>query len=120
MLRTRKESVKIRHKRIRKNMKGSALQPRLSVFKSTRHIYVQLIDDTKSVTLVSASTLDPKFKEKMRTTGNIAAAKLVGELIAQKALEKGFKKVVFDRGGFPYHGRIKALADSARQMGLEF
>ncbi|MGJ3204137.1 50S ribosomal protein L18 [Geobacillus thermoleovorans] len=109
---------KKRHARIRKKIFGTAERPRLSVFRSNKHIYAQIIDDTKSATIVSASTLDKEFG--LDSTNNIEAAKKVGELVAKRALEKGIKKVVFDRGGYLYHGRVKALADSAREAGLEF
>ena len=92
--------------------------PRLCVGRTSKHIYAQIIDDMKAVTLVSASTLDKEFD--LESTGNIEAAKKVGELVAKRALEKGIKKVVFDRGGYLYHGRVKALADAAREAGLEF
>ena len=120
MLRTRKTDLKARHKRIRKKAKGTEQRPRVAVFRSSKHIYVQLIDDINSSTIVSASTVDPAFKEKMSSTGNIAAAKLLGKILAEKALEKGIKKAVYDRGGFLYHGRVKSLADSARETRLEF
>jgi large subunit ribosomal protein L18 len=97
-------------------MEGTTERPRLNVYRSLNHIYVQVIDDSQGVTVVSASTLASKAK----TGGNVAAAKEVGKLIAEKAQEKGIKKVVFDRGGYLYHGRIKALADAAREAGLEF
>ncbi|WP_096225955.1 50S ribosomal protein L18 [Geobacillus sp. FJAT-46040] len=109
---------KKRHARIRKKIFGTAERPRLSVFRSNKHIYAQIIDDTKSATIVSASTLDKEFG--LDSTNNIEAAKKVGELVAKRALEKGIKKVVFDRGGYLYHGRVKALADAAREAGLEF
>ncbi|ADU92639.1 50S ribosomal protein L18 [Geobacillus sp. Y412MC52] len=109
---------KKRHARIRKKIFGTAERPRLSVFRSNKHIYAQIIDDTKSSTIVSASTLDKEFG--LDSTNNIEAAKKVGELVAKRALEKGIKKVVFDRGGYLYHGRVKALADTAREAGLEF
>jgi large subunit ribosomal protein L18 len=109
---------KKRHARIRAKLAGTAERPRLNVFRSNKHIYAQLIDDTKGVTLVSASTLDKEFN--LESTGNIEAAQKVGELIAKRALEKGYKAVVFDRGGYLYHGRVKALADAARENGLEF
>lgn len=111
---------RIRHKRLRKKIKGTAERPRLCVFKSLNHIYAQIIDDDAGHTLVSASTLSPELKGKYKHGGNIEAAKLVGQLIARKALEKGIKKVVFDRGGHKYHGAVKALADAARAEGLEF
>jgi large subunit ribosomal protein L18 len=104
------------HDRIREKMTGTAVRPRLNVYRSLNHIYVQVIDDSKGETLVSASTLAAKVK----TGGNVAAAKEVGKLVAERAQEKGIKKVVFDRGGYLYHGRIKALADAAREAGLEF
>ena len=97
-------------------MQGTAERPRLNVYRSLNHIYAQVIDDAQGVTLVSASTSAAKLK----TGGNVAAAKEVGKLVAERAKEKGIKKVVFDRGGYLYHGRIKALADAAREAGLEF
>ncbi|MCL6471720.1 MAG: 50S ribosomal protein L18 [Firmicutes bacterium] len=109
-----------RHRRVRKHVFGTAARPRLAVFRSTNHIYAQLIDDTKGVTLASASTLDPEIKSQISSGGNIEAAKKVGELIAKRALEKNIDQVVFDRGGFLYHGRVKALADAAREAGLKF
>ncbi|HEY6446572.1 MAG TPA: 50S ribosomal protein L18 [Acidobacteriaceae bacterium] len=104
------------HTRIRRRMTGTAERPRLNVYRSLNHIYVQVIDDSQGVTLVSASTVASKAK----TGGNVAAAKEIGKLIAERAKEKGISKVVFDRGGYLYHGRIKALADAAREAGLEF
>jgi large subunit ribosomal protein L18 len=104
------------HARVRQKMQGTEQRPRLNVYRSLNHIYVQVIDDIKGHTLVSASTVAAK----MKTGGNVAAAKEVGKLIAERALEKGVKRVVFDRGGYLYHGRIKALADAAREAGLEF
>ncbi|HEV2272848.1 MAG TPA: 50S ribosomal protein L18 [Acidobacteriaceae bacterium] len=104
------------HSRIRLKMQGSGERPRLNVYRSLNHIYVQIIDDATGHTLVSASTLAAKIK----TGGNIAAAREVGKLVAERAKEKGIKRVVFDRGGYLYHGRIKALADAAREGGLEF
>ena len=104
------------HARIRRKLSGTTERPRLSVHRSLNHIYAQVIDDQTGETLVSASTLAIKAK----TGGNIAAAKEIGKAIAERAVEKGVKKVVFDRGGFLYHGRIKALADAAREAGLEF
>lgn len=109
---------KRRHARVRKKIFGTAERPRLNVFRSNKHIYAQIIDDMKAVTLVSASTLDKEFD--LESTGNIEAAKKVSELVAKRALAKGIKKVVFDRGGYLYHGRVKALADAAREAGLEF
>lgn len=111
---------KKRHLRIRKNIIGTIERPRLNVFRSSKHIYAQLIDDQNGNTLVSASTLDEELKGKYTNGGNIDAAKSVGELIAKRALDKGYKIIVFDRSGYLYHGRIKALADSAREVGLQF
>ncbi|MGN8647818.1 50S ribosomal protein L18 [Gracilibacillus sp. HCP3S3_G5_1] len=114
-----KNSVrKKRHQRIRKNLFGTQERPRLNVFRSNKHIYAQLIDDVNNVTLVSASTVDNELN--LEATGNVEAAKQVGELIAKRAIDKGFKNVVFDRGGYLYHGRVKSLADAAREAGLEF
>ena len=104
------------HSRIRRKMQGTAERPRLNVYRSLNHIYAQVIDDAAGATIVSASTKSAKLK----TGGNVAAAKEVGKLVAERAKEKGVKKVVFDRGGYLYHGRIKALADAAREAGLEF
>lgn len=109
-----------RHRRVRKKVSGTAERPRMSVFRSTNHIYVQLIDDANGVTLVSASSMDADIKSKISTGGNIEAAKMVGELAAKRAAEKNIGQVVFDRGGFLYHGRVKALADAAREAGLKF
>lgn len=107
-----------RHLRIRKNINGTAEQPRLNVFRSNKQIYAQIIDDVKGQTLCSASSLD---KELGLTNGsNVEAASKVGALIAKRALEANIKNVVFDRGGYLYHGRVKALADAAREAGLEF
>ena len=106
-----------RHERVRKNISGTAEKPRLNVFRSLNNIYAQIIDDTKGITLVSASSLDKSFNG---YGGNVAAAKEVGKLVAEKALEKGIKTVVFDRGGYIYHGRVAALAEGAREAGLEF
>jgi large subunit ribosomal protein L18 len=109
-----------RKKRIRRKIDGSQLRPRLTVFRSDKHIYAQIINDETGATLVSASTLSPEYREMEAVKGKISAAKRVGELVAGKAIEKGIAKVVFDRNGFIYHGRIKALADAARQKGLDF
>ncbi|MFC4765933.1 50S ribosomal protein L18 [Effusibacillus consociatus] len=111
---------KRRHVRVRKKLFGTAERPRLNVFRSNQHIYAQLIDDTKGVTLVSASTVDPELKGQVENGGNVEAAQKVGELVAKRAIEKGYKAVVFDRGGYLYHGRVQALADAAREAGLEF
>ena len=110
---------KIRY-RIRKNISGSNGTPRLSVFRSNTDIYAQLIDDVNRVTLVSASTLDKEIKSAVEHTGNKEAAKKVGELVAKRAIDKGYKAVVFDRGGNIYHGRVAELATGAREAGLEF
>ena len=107
-----------RKKHIRKNVSGSADKPRLSVFRSARHIYAQIIDDVEKKTLVSASTMDKSFGES--TGGNKEGAKKIGTLLASRAIEKGITTVVFDRNGYLYHGRVKALADSAREAGLKF
>ena len=116
----RKPLVQKRHRSIRVKLAGTAEFPRLAVYRSTKHIYAQLIDDVKHVTLASASSNDKDLREKLSHGGNIEAAKVVGEAIAKKALKAGVKGVVFDRGGFLYHGRIQALADAAREAGLEF
>jgi len=104
------------HSRIRRKLSGTTERPRLNVYRSLNHLYAQVIDDQKGETLVSASTLSLKLK----TGGNVAAAKEIGKAVAEKAVAQGIKKVVFDRGGYLYHGRIKALADAAREAGLEF
>lgn len=111
---------KIRHARVRKNLQGTPERPRLNVYRSSNHIYCQIIDDVTGMTLASASTLSPELAEIRTSGGNVEAAKRVGELVAQKALASGITKVVFDRGGYLYHGRIAALAEAARQAGLEF
>lgn len=109
-----------RHLRVRKKITGTAARPRLSVFRSSKHIYAQLIDDVAGVTLASASTLDKELAEAVGNGGNVEAANKVGELIAKRAQAKGYTQVVFDRGGYLYHGRIQALAAAAREAGLEF
>jgi large subunit ribosomal protein L18 len=109
-----------RHRRIRSGMAGTAEKPRLSVFRSLDNIYAQIIDDDKGCTLVAASTIDPEAKPSVKSGGNKDAAKLVGQLIGKRAVEKGVDKVVFDRGGCKYHGRVAALADGAREAGLKF
>lgn len=114
---TKRNEIRRRiHMRIRRKLSGTAERPRLNVFRSLNHIYAQLIDDVSGTTLASASTLALKAG----TGGNVAAAKQIGTAIAERAREKGVRQVVFDRGGFLYHGRIKALADAAREAGLEF
>jgi len=108
------------HDRIRKKVIGTAERPRLNVYRSLNHIYVQVIDDLKGVTVAAASTAEGKKKGERVTGGNVASAKTVGKRIAELAKQKGITKVVFDRGGYIYHGRIKALADAAREAGLQF
>lgn len=116
-----KNKIRLRkHARVRKKISGTPEKPRLCVFRSAKHIYAQIIDDVNSTTLVAASSLDEALKGKLNYTGNKEAAKEVGKLIGTKALEKGIKQVVFDRGGYLYHGRVKELADGARESGLEF
>jgi large subunit ribosomal protein L18 len=113
---------RIKH-RIRKRVRGTPERPRLSVFRSVSHIYVQVVDDTQGTTIASASTIEPAVKGgllKDAKGGNVAGAKAIGQAIATRLLEKGVKQVVFDRNGFLYHGRVKAVADAAREAGLEF
>ncbi|MFX4263059.1 50S ribosomal protein L18 [Pelotomaculum propionicicum] len=117
---SRKELRGIRRERVRKKIQGTAERPRLNVFRSLQNIYAQIIDDENGRTLVSISTLAPELKGKLPSSSNSAAAAAVGQLLAQKAVEAGIKQVVFDRAGYVYHGRIKALADAARAGGLEF
>ncbi len=119
-LKNRKEQNRRRHIRVRKKISGVPECPRLAVYRSTKHIYAQLIDDVNKVTICSASSIDKDLREKLAHGGNIDAAKVVGEAIAQKALKAGVKDCVFDRGGFLYHGRVSALADAAREAGLNF
>jgi large subunit ribosomal protein L18 len=109
-----------RKKRIRRKMQGTGERPRLSVFRSNKHIYAQIVDDREGKTCVAVSTLSPELKGKVKKPGNIDAAKELGALLAQKCLEKGIKAVVFDRSGYLYHGRVKALAMAAREKGLIF
>lgn len=111
---------KDKHRRIRNNISGTAAKPRLAVFRSNNHMYAQIIDDTVGHTLTSASTLDKEVKNGLEKTNNVEAASKLGEVVAKKALDQGIKTVVFDRGGFIYAGKIKALADAAREAGLEF
>ena len=116
-----KEDIRSRiHRRIRKKISGTPERPRLAVFRSQAHIYAQVIDDGTGRTVCSASSLDETLKKDAKRGANVAAAKAVGSLIATRAKEKGVEAVVFDRGGFQYHGRIKALADAAREGGLKF
>ena len=120
----RKESrTKVRenkHRRLRHRFAGTAERPRLAVFRSNNHMYAQIIDDTVGNTLVAASTMEKSVKAELEKTNNVDAAAYLGKVIAEKALEKGIKTVVFDRGGFIYQGKIQALADAAREAGLEF
>ena len=109
-----------KHRRLRNHIVGTAQRPRLCVFRSNNHMYAQIIDDTVGHTLVSASTLQKDVKAELEKTNNVDAAAYLGTVIAKRALEKGIKSVVFDRGGFIYQGKIKALADAAREAGLEF
>lgn len=117
---SRAESRKRRQARVRRKVTGTADRPRLCVFRSSKHIYAQIIDDTQGVTVASASTMDKAVVGGLAYTGNVDAAKAVGEKIAQNAQEKGIKNVVFDRNGFVYHGRVKTVADAAREAGLDF
>ena len=109
-----------KHMRMRGHISGTAERPRLAVFRSNKHMYAQIIDDKKGVTLVSASTLQADVKEGLEYTDNIEAATRVGKVIGERALQAGIKEVVFDRGGFVYHGKVQALADAAREAGLTF
>ena len=109
-----------RHYRMRKDLNGTAERPRLNVFRSLNHIYAQIINDDTSTTLVSASTIDKDIRATIENGGNIEAAKLIGKEIAKRAIAKGIEKVVFDRGGYIYHGRIAAVAEGAREAGLKF
>jgi len=109
-----------RHWRVRKKVRGTSARPRLCVYRSLKHIYAQIIDDTVGQTLVAASTLEPELRCRLTSTGNVEAAREVGQLVAQRAREKDIEKVVFDRGGYLYHGCVKALAEGAREAGLVF
>ncbi len=118
---TSKNEIRLRiHTRIRRKMTGTAERPRLAVFRSVAHIYAQVIDDAKGTTVVAASSLEKSNRDTLKTGGNLEAAKMIGKAVAERAKEKGIRQVVFDRGGYQYHGRIKALADAAREAGLEF
>lgn len=118
---TNREELRTKkHYRIRKKVSGTADRPRMCVYRSLNNIFVQLIDDEKQQTLVSASTIDKEMKADIKAGGNIESAKIVGKKAAERAIEKGIKKVVFDRAGYVYTGRVKALADAAREAGLEF
>ncbi len=124
MLRLAKISKRLarikRHKRVRKDISGSSERPRLCIFRSLKHIYAQVIDDRKGITLVSLSTLNPEIRGKEKYQGNIKAAEMLGSLLAKKLEEKGIKKVVFDRGGYLYHGRVKAVAENTRKGKIVF
>ena len=109
-----------KHMKIRNRFSGTAERPRLAVFRSNNHMYAQVIDDVAGKTLVSASTLEKDIKAELKNTDDIEAASKIGDVVAKRALEKGIKAVVFDRGGYIYHGKVKALADAAREAGLEF
>ena len=111
---------KRRHLRVRNRITGTQARPRLNVYRSNKHIYAQVIDDVTGNTLVSASSVDKELNEQLKNGGNVDAARMVGELVAKRALEKGVSEVVFDRGGYLYHGRVQALADAAREVGLQF
>ena len=118
---TKKVLARIRrHRRVRKKIFGIPEKPRLCVFRSNKHIYAQIIDDLTGKTLVAASTLDKELNGKVKSHGNVEAAKLVGGLLARRALSKNIEKIIFDRGGYLFHGRVKALADAAREGGLSF
>ena len=117
---SRRSGRKRRHLRTKKKAMGTILKPRISVFRSLKHIYAQIVDDEKGCTLVFASTLNLETKDKLKSTKNLEAARLVGSDLAKRALAKNIKKVVFDRSGYLYHGRIKALAEGAREGGLKF
>lgn len=119
-LTSRKEQTQRRHQRLRKRVTGTQERPRLAVFRSGKHIYAQLIDDVAANTLAAASSNEPGLRSELKSGANIEAAKAVGALIAKKAKDKGIESVVFDRGGNIYHGRVQALADSAREGGLHF
>ena len=118
--RDRNEVRVIRHARVRKKISGTPEMPRLCVYRSNKSIYAQVIDDTKGITLVSASTIDPAIKGQLEEVDKTGAAKMVGKLVAERALNAGIKDIVFDRGGYLYTGRISALADAAREAGLNF
>jgi large subunit ribosomal protein L18 len=117
---TRSEKRIIRHERLRRKVFGSATKPRISIFISLKHVYAQLIDDENGQTLISASTLETGLKELLEGKNKTEFAKVIGKVIAERALQKGIANAVFDRGGFKYHGRVKAFADEARSVGLKF
>jgi large subunit ribosomal protein L18 len=115
-----RQAREIRHRRVRARVKGTSERPRLNVFRSSRHIYAQIIDDTVGHTLVSASTIDAEIRQELGKLDKTEQAKLVGQMLAKRALAIGVKSVVFDRGGYRYHGRVKSLAEGSREEGLEF
>jgi large subunit ribosomal protein L18 len=108
------------HERIRKRLSGTEARPRLCVFRSNKHIYAQIVDDARGATLVAASTLDSEARGNLKGGGNVNAAREVGKIVARRAMDKGIQNVLFDRGGYIYHGRVKALAEAAREAGLKF
>lgn len=116
----RKEARIKRHMRIRRRMTGSSDRPRLCIYRSNKHIYAQIVDDTQAHTLVAASSLDSELTDKLKKTWNKDSAEAVGELVAKRAIKLGIQAVVFDRGGYIYHGRVAAVAEAARKTGLEF
>jgi large subunit ribosomal protein L18 len=117
---SRRQQVQKRHRRLRRDLNGTPERPRLSVFRSNRHIYAQVIDDIAQQTLVAASSLEAELKPELPTGATIEASAVIGKLVAERAKAKGIEKVVFDRGGNLYHGRVKALAEAAREAGLNF
>jgi large subunit ribosomal protein L18 len=121
MARLDSSEIRVRiHERIRKKVSGTEARPRLCVFRSNKHIYAQIVDDAKGSTLATACSRDVEAKDEVKSGGNIAAAKAVGKIVAKRAIDKGISAVLFDRGGYIYHGRVKALADAAREAGLKF
>jgi large subunit ribosomal protein L18 len=119
-VKTRDEGRAVRHRRIRQVVRGTAARPRLVVFRSLKHIYAHVVDDERGSTLATAGSLSKELRDSVKAGGNITAAKAVGALVARKAKEKGIERVVFDRAGYKYHGRVKALAEAARAAGLAF
>ena len=117
---TQQEARKRRHNRVRRKVTGTSAQPMLCVYRSLRYIYAQVIDDSAGHTLASASSVDPEVRTQINGKTKTESAGIIGDLVAKRALSKGVKKVVFDRGGYKYHGRVKVLADAARKSGLEF
>jgi large subunit ribosomal protein L18 len=121
MARVDSNEIRVRiHERIRKKVSGTDARPRLCVFRSNKHIYAQIVDDARGSTLAAACSRDVEAKGEVKNGGNIAAAKAVGKIVAKRAIDKGISAVLFDRGGYIYHGRVKALADAAREAGLKF